>query len=205
MKIDRQDMLELTRRMTVSRTCFFRMAGAYMDTEGEIDDSFNIHFLKLSGSDQAKNLEIAKTIPFAETNSKLKNYRFKEEKKKPGSVWQLFMALRECELKNDALLYSFYEFIGEQYYSEQPYSINLFYGSYDVPVKGSDKSEQWESEEVYQYLLCAICPLVGDYESGEPVKGFLFPAFANRSTDMDGINIFEEDESGEFARILQMY
>ncbi len=204
MKIDRKDMLELTRRMTASRTCFFRMAGAYMNTEGEIDDSFNIHFLKLTPADQTKNLALAKAVPFAETNVKLKNYRFQEEKKKQGSVWQLFMALRECELKNDALLYSFYEFIGEQYYSEVPYAINLFYGSYDVPAMGSDKSEQWESEEVYQYLICAICPLVDDYESGDPVKGFLFPAFANRSTDIDGINVFEEDESGEFARILQL-
>ncbi len=204
MKIDRKDMLELTRRMTTSRTCFFRMAGAYMNTEGEIDDSFNIHFLKLSPADQTKNLMLAKAIPFAEPEVKLKNYRFREEKKKAGSVWQLLMALRECELKNDALLYSFYEFIGEQYYSERPYAINLFYGSYDVPVMGKDKREQWESEEVYQHLICAICPLIGDYESGEPVKGFLFPAFTNRSTDIDGIHIFEEDESGEFARILQM-
>ena len=43
--INRDDMLELTRRMTVSRTCFFRIAGAYMDNEGFEDSSFNIHFL----------------------------------------------------------------------------------------------------------------------------------------------------------------
>ena len=34
MHIDREDMLELTRRMTVSRNCFSRIAGAYMDEEG---------------------------------------------------------------------------------------------------------------------------------------------------------------------------
>lgn len=37
MHIDREDMLELTRRMTVSRNCFSRIAGAYMDEEGFID------------------------------------------------------------------------------------------------------------------------------------------------------------------------
>ena len=36
MHIDREDMLELTRRMTVSRNCFSRIAGAYMDEEGFI-------------------------------------------------------------------------------------------------------------------------------------------------------------------------
>ncbi len=48
--INREDMLELTRRMTPNRHCFDRVAGAYMTADGEIDDTFNIHFLKLSGS-----------------------------------------------------------------------------------------------------------------------------------------------------------
>lgn len=109
MHIDREDMLELTRRMTVSRSCFSRIAGAYMDEEGFVDGTFNTHFLKLSSSEKAKNLEIAKAVPFADTNVKLKNYRFADTDKKPGSIWQLLMALRECELKNDALLDSFYE------------------------------------------------------------------------------------------------
>ena len=55
MKIDREDMLELTRRMTVSRNCFSRIAGAYMDEEGYIDGTFHTNFLKLSASDRARN------------------------------------------------------------------------------------------------------------------------------------------------------
>ncbi len=35
--INRNDMLELTRRMTLSRNCFSRIAGAYMDAEGYED------------------------------------------------------------------------------------------------------------------------------------------------------------------------
>jgi len=192
MIIDRSDMLELTRRMTPTRNCFGRIAGAYMDPEGFVDESFNTHFLKLSPSDKEKNLEVAKTIPFAKTNEQLKGYQFKNEDKKPGSIWQLLMALRECELKNDALLYSLYEYIGERYISEKPYAIYVFNGNYDVPIKGADKESQWESEEVYQFLVCAICPLYEDYEIGEPDCGFLFPAFSNRSTDLDGINIYHK-------------
>lgn len=61
-------MLELTRRMTPSRTCFDRIAGAYIDAWGEIEDTFNIHFGKLSGSEKARNLNLAKTVPFSKTN-----------------------------------------------------------------------------------------------------------------------------------------
>ena len=70
--INREDMLELTRRMTPARTSFTRIAGCYVDADGDFDGSFNINFLKLSASEKTKNLAIAKTIPFAETNTKLK-------------------------------------------------------------------------------------------------------------------------------------
>ena len=78
-KIDREDMLALTRRMTVKRSSITRIAGAYIDPDGFVDGTFNVRFLKLSGSDKAKNLEIAKTIPFAETNRKLKRYVIPKE------------------------------------------------------------------------------------------------------------------------------
>ena len=40
--LNREDLLELTRRMTVKRSCIFRAAGAYMDKDGEVDGSFNL-------------------------------------------------------------------------------------------------------------------------------------------------------------------
>lgn len=113
--INRDDMLELTRRMTLKRNCFDRIAGAYLDKDGFVDGTFNKNFRQLSLPDQQKNLDIAKMIPFSETNVALKEYVFDPEEKKQGSVWQLLCALRECELKNDALLDIFYEMFGEKY------------------------------------------------------------------------------------------
>ena len=42
--INREDMLELTRRMTPARSHIDRIAGAYYDAEGYIDGTFNTHF-----------------------------------------------------------------------------------------------------------------------------------------------------------------
>lgn len=53
-KINREDMLELTRRMTVKRNCFDRIAGAYLDEEGYVDATFNRHFLKLKLKNRRK-------------------------------------------------------------------------------------------------------------------------------------------------------
>jgi len=201
--INREDMLELTRRMTIKRNCFTRMAGAYLDEEGLVDGTFNIHFLKLLKKDQETNLNIAKAIPFAQTNVNLKRHRIEKENEKAGSTWQLLMALRDCELKNDALLDIFYEVVGEKYQSIHPYAVYFFHGSYDVPVKASDGESLWESEEVYKFIICAICPTHGDYEPGEPECGFLFPAFSDRSSDIHNIEIFNADEKHPHMELLE--
>lgn len=188
--INREDMLELTRRMTVARTHFDRIAGAYFDDDGFIDGTFNTHFLKLSDKEKQKHLEIAKTVLQGETNKELTEHHISDNERKHGDVWQLLSGINESELKNDAFLDLLYEIIGEKYYSTRPFSCEIFHGSYDVPVKGTDNEWNEGSEEVYNYILCAICPLEGEYEPGMPWAGFLYPAFHDRSTDINSIYIF---------------
>lgn len=201
--INREDMMELTRRMTPSRTSFTRVAGCYLDREGEIDGTFNIHFLKLSGSEKKANLEIAKTIPYSKTNQQLKEYRFPQESKKPGSMRQLLEAMKQCGLKNDALMDIFYEQVAAHYQAAHDYAIYVFHDRYDVPVKGNDKERQWESEEVYEYLICAICPLTGDYEPGKPECGFLYPSFVDRSCHEEYVAVFQADPNCPHEELLE--
>lgn len=191
--INRDDMLELTRRMTPSRSCFDRIAGAYMDEWGEIDETFNIHFLKLSGTEKSKNLELAKAIPFSQTNVQLKEYKFPEQTKGKDSMFQLLNAIQQCGLKNDALMEVLYEQIADGYPVDHEFAVFVFHGVYDVPLKGKDKESQWESEEVYDFIICTVSPMKAQYEPGEPVFGFLYPAFSDRSADKDKIDIFHVD------------
>ena len=197
-------MLELTRRMTTSRSSMTRIAGSYMDAEGYSDGTFNTNFLKLSASEKTKNLAIAKAIPFSETNVKLKGYQFPNEGRKPGSIWQLLMAIKSCGLKNDALMDTFYELVGECYKSDHDYAVFVFHDRYDVPVKAADHERLWESEEVYEYIICAICPVTGDYEPGAPECGFLFPAFMNQSGDENFINVFQADTKRPHTELLKL-
>ena len=203
-KIEREDMLELTRRMTTKRSSMTRIAGSYMDPEGFVDGTFNTNFLKLSASDKEKNLNLAKSVPFAETNTNLKMYEFSEKAMRPGGIWQLLMAMKSCGLKNDALMDTFYELVGECYHSDHDYAVYVFHDRYDVPVKTADKERQWESEEVFEYLICTICPVTGDYEPGKPECGFLFPAFVNRSSDENFVNIFQADPQSPHTELVKM-
>ena len=70
------------------------------------------------------------------------------------------------------------------------------------PERGTDKKEQWESEEVYSFLICALCPINGDYIPDEPVEGFLFPAFSERSGNENRIDMYKRDTHGTRRRIV---
>lgn len=198
--IEREDMLLLTRRLTVKRNSVTRIAGSYMDKDGEIDGTFNTSFLKLSPSEKEKKLAIAKAIPFADTNRQLKRYKFSKES---PEMLRLLMELRECGLKNDALLDTFYELVGEKYKSSRDYGVFVFHDRYDIPAKGKDKERLGESEDMFEYLICAICPLVGDYEAGKPECGFLYPAFVDGGAAIELADVFRDGERhGEILGIL---
>ncbi|MDO5702750.1 MAG: DUF4317 family protein [Lachnospiraceae bacterium] len=188
--IDRNDMLELTRRMTLTRTCFKRIAGAYMDRDGEIDDTINVNFLNLKSSDRQIHLDIAKTVPFSKTNVQLKEHRFKSEQMKPGTFRHLLHLIESCGLKNDALMETFYEETGKYYTAASPYAIMVYHGTYDVPIKSTAGDYQYESEEVYDFIICTISPVSGDYEIGKPDFGFLYPAFSYRSADRGAVDVY---------------
>lgn len=201
--INREDMLELTRRMTLSRTSLTRIAGCYVDADGDFDGSFNTSFLKLTAAERNRNLELAKTIPFSKTNVNLKEYAFGKDGQKPGSVWQLLMALRECGLKNDALLDSFYDVVMENYHTDAPYAVFMFHDRYDIPAKAADKERLWESEEMFEYLICAVCPLEGEYEPANPEWGFLFPAYEDRSGNLGRMLVFHADPARTQDTLLE--
>ena len=191
--INRDDMLELTRRMTPKRCCFTRVAGAYTNMDREVGDTFNIHFLKLSASDQTRNLNLAKTVPFARTNDQLKEYRFNNTG--GGSMWQILESIRGCRLQNDALLDVFYEQILDNYDGGSPEGIYMyvFHGTYDVPSKGTDGAYIYDGDEIYDFIICTVGGLLAEYTPDKPDFGFLYPAFTDRCGDKERIDIFQAD------------
>lgn len=47
------------------------------------------------------------------------------------------MGMRACGLKNDALMETFYEIIGEHYQADEDYAIYVFHDRYDIPAEGA--------------------------------------------------------------------
>lgn len=203
--MQRKDLMELKKRFQKDRCTFTRMAGCYVNSRKEKVVTLNEVFLNLPDEEYYKYLEIAKkTLSGTLGNNLLElDFPLKEE---AGGKQQFFMGLKKSALKEEGLLDRFYDLIIETYDYVGNYLILLYHDAYDVMVKTEDNRRLDESEEVYEYLLCAICPVtlskpglgyleeenkigvrLRDWIVSPPENGFLFPAFTQRSSDIHAL------------------
>lgn len=210
--VTKKDILELKRRMKKEDCTFTRISGCYVDSNKEKLVTFNENFLNLDEEEFYKYLEIAKKALSGTIGNNLLELHFEEEETESGGLQQFFLGLRESKLKNEELSERLWDQIIENYDYVGNYLILLFHDAYDVITKTNDNLKLDESEEVYEYVLCAICPVnlskpglgylkdenrigprVRDWVVGAPDTGFLFPSFAERSADIHSITYYVKD------------
>ena len=210
--MNKKEILELKRRMTKTNCTFTRMCGCYVNAEKEIVLTFNENFLNLSEDELHKYLEIATTTLSGTRGNNLLPLTFPKEQEEAGGKQQFLMGLKESKLKNDELSQTFYQLVIDNYDYAGNYLIILFHDVYDVMAKTSDNRTLDESEEVYEYLLGAVCPVtlskaalgyietenrigprMRDWVVGVPDAGFVFPAFTGRSTDIHSVMFYTRD------------
>lgn len=210
--MNKKEILELKRRMTKTNCTFTRMCGCYVNAEKEIVLTFNENFLNLSEDELHKYLEIATKTLSGTRGNNLLELTFPKEQEEAGGKQQFLMGLKESKLKNDELSQTFYQLVIDNYDYAGNYLIILFHDVYDVMAKTSDNRTLDESEEVYEYLLGAVCPVtlskaalgyietenrigprMRDWVVGVPDAGFVFPAFTGRSTDIHSVMFYTRD------------
>lgn len=202
----KKDILELRRRLKKNDCTFTRLRGCYVDGDKNILLHINESFLNLPEEELYKYMEIAKKTLSGTVGNNLLELAFSPESAQEDGRQQFLLGLRESRLKSDGLLDRLYELIIENYEYTGNYLILIFHDVYDVMIRTSDNNKMDASEEVYEYLLCAICPVeltkaglgyredenrIGvcdrDWVVGAPENGFVFPAFSERSADIHSL------------------
>lgn len=220
--MNKKDIHELKRRFTKHGCTFTRMCGCYVDGERNKVIHIAETFLNLEEEDFFKYLDIAKKVFSGTVGNNVLNLEFPLEEEKPGGKQQFLMGLRESKLKNEELLDAFYDMVIENYGYTGNYLILIFHDVYDVMKKTKDNLDLDESEEVYEYLLCAICPVtltkpalgyredencirsrIRDWVVGMPDTGFVFPAFTERSTDIHSLMFYTRDVKKPHAELME--
>lgn len=201
--MNKKEILELKKRFKKDQATFTRLVGCYVDCNREKICKFGGKFLTLEEEEYYKYLEIANKVLSGTLGNNLLNLSFPIEEEQVGGRQQILMALRDTDLEDETLLDTYYDLVIDTYDEPGNYLILLYLDSYDVMTRTNDNINVDESEEVYKYLMCAICPVslskpglgylesekrigprIRDWVVGVPATGFLFPAFNDRSTDI---------------------
>lgn len=207
-----RDILELKRRFKKESCTFTRMCGCYVDSNKNKVVELDENFLNLDDEEFYKYLEIAKKALSGTIGNNLLELKFAKGEDDIGGKQRYLLGLRESGLKNHELLEHLYDMIIEHYDYVGNYLILIFHDAYDVITKTNDDLKLDESEEVFQYLLCAICPVnlskpglgyredehrigarIQDRVVGVPDVGFLFPSFVDRSADVNTLTYYVRD------------
>ncbi len=218
----KKDILELKRRLKKDDCTFTKMCGCYVNGEKNIILNFKETFLNLEEDEFFKYLEIAKKVLSGTIGNNLLELNFPLNEENTNEKQYFLMALKKSKLKDDTLLDNFYKSIIDSYDYTGNFLILIFHDAYDVITKTKDNLKLDESEEVYEYILCAICPVslskpglgyleddnrigvrVRDWVVEPPTNGFVFPAFIDRSSDVNSVMYYTKNAKDSHPELME--
>lgn len=218
----KKDILELKKRFKKDHCTFTKMCGCYVNGEKNILLKFRETFLNLEEDDYFKYLEIAKKVLSGTIENNILELNFELNEEHVNEKQLEFMKLKNSQLKDDLLLDDFYNSIVNNYDYEGNFLILIFHDAYDIITKTKDNAKLDESEEVYEYILCAICPVelskaglryfeeensiksrTRDWVVEAPSNGFVFPAFINRTTDVNSIMYYTKNAKDTHPELME--
>lgn len=206
-----KDILEIKRRFKKESATFSRLAGCYVNSEKSKVTTWTETFYDIEEDDMFRYLEIAGKVLSGHPGDQLMELSFDAEDEE-SETRDLLIAIRDSKLENEELLEDFYDRVIESYSYVGNYIILLYHDIYDIPMKTTDNMLLDDSEEVYEYLVCAICPVTLSkaalgYREDEnrigsrsrdwivtlPESGFVYPAFSDRSCDNHHIMFYTKN------------
>ena len=223
--MNKKEVLEIRKQFTPANCAITRIAGCYVDHEKNKKMESKSAFLSLPEEEAFKYFDIFKKTLSGTMGKNMLNMEFPIDQEMPGGTQEFLMKLKASKLEDDMLLEEFYDKVIATYEYAENYYIILIHAMYDVPGRSSDNLEMFDaSDEVYEYLVCSICPVslskaglsynaesnciqdrIRDWVVDMPDKGFLFPAFNDRSTDIHGVLYYtkkSEDLQPELIELL---
>lgn len=204
------ELLEIRKQLQEKKCALDHIAGAFINNDNEKKGIFAKLFLDLPREEALKYFDMFKSVLSVthgadiEISGDIRRLLETYNKNTDSGVEDLIID----RLASETI---FTEGAGK--------TVFLVHGSYDVPIKTKDKMQiAGESDEVYTYTIGIVCPVKQDkgtlgYLSEEdvirendvrnviskPEYGFIYPAFNDRSADVDNAFIFSKDDLEGFA------
>ena len=199
-----KEISEIRRHLRRDRSNITALYGCYVNDNKEIIAEFKQSTGIMPENESDKYFALLRRTLSGSIGKNLIDITFKTSQVADSPEHKLLMGLRESKCADEEMRSELYKKIMDNVALEGNYLILLGCDSYDVPFKSKDDSfSRDNSEEVYTYILCTICPvkqtkanlhyvpeekLFHDGAMNQmvsaPALGFLFPAFDDRATNI---------------------
>ncbi|MBQ3192402.1 MAG: DUF4317 domain-containing protein [Oscillospiraceae bacterium] len=217
---------EIRRHLRRDRSNITYLYGCYVNDNKEIISEFRQSTGMMPENESDKYFALLRRTLSGSLGKNLIDITFKTSQVADSPEHKLLMGLRESKCSDEEMRAEFFKKIIDTVVIEGNYLILLSCDTYDVPFKSRDDSFQKDnSDEVYTYILCTICPvkqtkanlhyvpeekLFHDGAMNQmvsaPVLGFLFPAFDDRSTNIYNALFYTKDvKSSQDALIETLF
>ena len=202
--MNEKEVAEIRRRFRPEKSNIAYIRGCYVNDKREIVSEFRQSFALTPQEESEKLLAILKRTLSGTLGKNLIDIDFTTRQVVDSEEHSLLMELRNSSLNNEEAAQALFQRIVQSLSIEGHYVILLAYDTYDVPYRSKDGERQDDaSSEAFRYILCSICPvkqtkealsyyvyenafhsISADWVVSTPERGFLFPSFDERSTNL---------------------
>lgn len=203
--MNQKELREIRKRFKLDKDSISHVYGCYVNAAKDIVARMDMSMGLMEQEEAELYLKQLKKAISGTLGKNLLDIGFSTKQVEDSDEHRLLQALRLSHLRDEDMRELFYRRVIESLdFGDESYVILLASDSYDIPFKGND-DEIWEegSNEVFDYMICCICPVKDAKASlryfaeernfrgassghvlGTPELGFMFPTFDDRSTNI---------------------
>ena len=214
--MNKKEITEIKKRLKPEHNNIGHIYGCYFNSKKEIISVFDESTASMSKEEEEKYITLLKKSLSGSIGKNLVDLSFTTRQVMDSDEHRMLTAMRRTRLADPEVMNTFYKCITENLNTEDDcnYLALLAFDSYDVP-KWDKNGEETESSEVFNYILCALCPvkngkpaLAFSKEDDRftvlnltqmvmpPVLGFMFPAFDDRAANIYSALFYSKDTKG---------
>lgn len=203
--MNQKELREIRKRFKPEKDSISHVYGCYVNAAKEVVARMDMSVGLMEPEEAEMYMKLLKKTLSGTLGKNLLDIGFSVKQVEESDEHRLLQALRLSHMRDEDMRELFYQRVIESVdMGDESYVILMASDSYDVPFKGSD-DEIWEegSGEVFDYIICCICPVKDAKASlryyaeeksfrgastghvlGNPEMGFMFPAFDDRGANI---------------------
>lgn len=216
-----KEVAEIRRRYRPDRSNITHVRGCFVNEQKEIISEFDQSIGMMNEDDAEQMLKLLRKTLSGSIGRNLLDIGFSTKQVSEGEEYALLKKLRDSELRDADSVKTLYSKIIENLSIEGNYLILLAYDRYDVFKYAADGEKKEESDEIFSYILCSVCPtkdgkptlsyympnnsfrsIGADTVLTAPELGFMFPAFDDRTTNIYKALYYTKNLSDSHAELV---